>query len=428
MGEGGIGFRNGRLGVATLAIKASHLIDGTGGAVLDDPRVLVSCDRIEAIERSTQTDPPEGLELIDLGDRTLLPGLVDAHVHFFGLSGSPRYRDWTSIPQDYKAIVGVRDARRLLESGFTAVRCVGSATTPALRRAIDDGVVPGPRIVAAGEFICQTGGPWDRVDLPLEWIETLDLLADGADECRKIARRRIRGGATVLKIGLSADPIDDQGRAWGEIPAYTPDEIRAIVEEGHKAGLKVGAHAMGDTAVRNALEGGCDTIEHGYHISDDTRRMMLEKDIVLVPTLANQYVVMDAAEQDPASVDAFALQQAKDRWEHQMEAFALSMQAGITMAIGTDFIGPPLMIHGGNALEFEVFVKAGMDPAGAIVAGTKVGAEAMGMDRDIGTVEAGKFADLVAVDGDPIADITELARVTFVMKGGDVVRGPSDQA
>ena len=404
------------------AIKARRLIDGTGGAPQEDPLVIIDGERIEAVERAAQTAIPADAEVIDLGARTLLPGLVDAHVHFFGVSGTPRFADWASAPMAYRAIVGVRDARRLLESGFTAVRCVGSATTPSLRRAIDDGVVPGPRIVAAGEFICQTGGPWDRVTLPLEWMETLDLLADGVDECRRMARRRIRSGATVLKIGLSSDPIDDLDRAWGEIPAYTPDEIKAIVDEGHRAGLKVGAHAMGDVAVRNALEGGCDTIEHGYNVSDETRRLMVDRNIVLVPTLANQYTIIAAAERDPASVPAEALDKIQSRWAKQLDALPRALEAGVRIAVGTNFIGPPHMTHGGNALEFELLVKAGMDASRAIVAGTKVGAEAMGLEHEIGTVEAGKYADLVAVDGDPLSDISELARVQFVMKGGEVVR------
>src|SRR5262249_2888968 len=237
-------------------LRARQMLDVATGRAVEYVALVIQGDRIARLERHDAA-VPEGAEEIDLGDLTLMPGLIDAHLHFWGADCS-RWQDFFLNSDAYRGIWSVRDAADLLQPGFTSVRCCGGFVGPQVARAIDQGVIPGPRVVAAGHFIIQGGGTWDPSGLPEELLEQRDFYADGEDECRRIVRRRIRHGARMIKIGLSSGQPGDLMPGWGDDPwnlrrNFSLREVRAMVAEAHEAGVKLGAHAIGDAAVTLAL-------------------------------------------------------------------------------------------------------------------------------------------------------------------------------
>lgn len=404
-------------------IKAGRLIDGTGAPPKTDVAILIDGNRIADVgHRDAVVVPPEA-EIIDLGSRSIAPGMIDAHMHLFGVPSDKLDR----LPferETYRVLRAAGEARKMLEAGITAARCLGSSIGPDLRRAINEGHVPGPRLMAAGEFICSTDGTWDHIAIPIDWARSLDMIADGVEGVREIVRRRIRRGANVIKVGLSKGGVDDKFHPWGDDPlkqiaSYSLEEVKALVAEAHLNKLKVSAHCIGDESVRYALDGGVDVIEHGYGITEDTRKRLVDKNALVVTTISQLYF-------HRLAYDEFHypdwLRAVYDRHIHQMQIdFEKSLKAGVRYALGTDLVGFPTHPQNAGAREFEFAVEWGMDPMAAIVAGTRVSSEAMGMEREIGTIEKGKLADMIGMQGDPLRNITELQRVNFVMLGGDVI-------
>ncbi len=411
----------------TTLITAGRLIDGTGNPPLSQPAVLVRDGRIVEIGHRGSLEPPEGADVVDLGRRTLLPGMVDAHMHFFGVP-SDHLEQLPTEREAYRVLRAAGEARKMLEAGITAARCLGSSITPDLRRAIDEGHVPGPRLMASGEFICSTHGTWDHISIPIDWARSLDMIADGVEGVREIVRRRVRRGANVIKVGLSKGGVDDRYHPWGDDPlnqvaAYSIEEVKSLVSEAHLNKLKVSAHCIGDEAVRYALDGGVDVIEHGYGISEETRKRLADTDALVVSTISQLYF-------HRAAYDEFHYpqwhQEIFERHIRQMRFdFEKSRDMGVRFALGTDLVGFPTHPQWLAAREFEFAVEWGMDPMDAVVAGTQRSAEAMGMNHQIGALKKGYLADMIAVDGDPLADITELQRVSFVMLGGNKIVDPS---
>ena len=416
-------------------LKAKRLIDGSGAPARKDMSVLIADGVIREIGHQDEIVAPPRTEVIDLGDRTIMPGIVDAHMHFFGLGTD---RPFGGLPADtevYRALRVAGEARRMLEAGITAVRCLGSGHIgPSLRKAINDGHVPGPRMVAAGHFISSTAGTFDHLSVPLEWVKADDLLADGVDGVREMVRRRIRQGADVIKVGLSrSGVIGDNYQAWGEDPynqiaSYSMEEMQALAQEAHRNKLKVSAHCIGDDAVRLALETNVDTIEHGYGITDETRRMLVDKNVMVVSTICQLYFHVQGAE--TFDYPDWARKLFQRHIEAMQSDFEKNLIAGVRYALGTDLIGYPTHPQELAAKEFELAVAWGMDPMQAIVAGTKISAEAMSMDHVIGTIATGKWADVIAFSGDPLREIAVLQRVEFVMQGGKIIvdkRTPGSQ-
>jgi imidazolonepropionase-like amidohydrolase len=407
----------------TKLIKAKRLINGTGGRPQEDVAILIDGEKIREIGHQDEVVLPPGTEILDLGNWTILPGMVDAHMHFFGVPSRDLYQLATES-EVYRALRAAGEARKMLLAGITAARCLGSSISPSLRRAINEGHIPGPRIVAAGEFICSTSGTFDHISLPLELVKATDMLADGVEGVREIVRRRIRQGATVIKVGLSKGERDDKYHSWGEDPfrqvaSYSLEEIRSLTQEAHLNKLKVSAHCIGDEAVRVALDGDVDVIEHGYAIAEDTRKRVVDRNMIVVSTISQLHFHLQAA--DEYHYPQWE-RQAFERHITAMRAdFEKNLWAGVRYALGTDLIGYPTHPQDKGAMEFELAVAWGMSQSDAIVAGTKVSAEALGMENLIGTIEAGKLADIIAVDGDPYKDITVLQRVCFVMQGGDII-------
>ncbi len=388
-----------------LVVRAARLIDGTGSDPLERPEVLIRDGRIAGVRSQTDGAATGDATVIDLAELTLLPGLIDTHLHFVGNLG----RDGTPMgarPVAEAALGSAVEARRMLDAGFTTVRDCGSRTTPTLKRMIDQGHVTGPRIVAAGTGITQAFHRWYDASIPLErgWVR----FAYGPDECKRAVDLTLREGADFIKIGTATGTAG----AWGKVPVFSVEEIRAIVEEAHTCGVKVAAHCMGDPGVRNALLGGVDCIEHGYGISPETVRLMRDQGAILTPTLW-----LGAAADHHFRTEERATIRAE-----QNELVRRAAKAGVPIAAGTDCTGSSWLRHGGNAEEFALLVEAGLTPMQAIVAGTRTAARALDLEREVGTVEPGKWADLIAVPGNPLDDIAALGRVEWVMLGGQVTR------
>jgi len=404
------------------AIRAGTLIDGTGGAPIKNAVILVQGGRITAA--GTNVAVPSGATVVDLSGETVLPGFIDAHVHLAGRTigdGDWQHSRLTEMPSQL-ALLGAAHAQQTLEAGFTTVRVVGSAAfgDVALRNAINAGWIPGPRIVAAGISFGIRGGHCDETNglqpdaLGYE-AGVAEGVADGVEEVRNAVRYAVKYGADVIKICATGGVLsltDSVG-----VQQYTEEEMRAIVETATQLDRRVAAHAHGTAGIKAAVRAGVTSIEHGSILDAEAVRMMKEKGTWLVPTLLAGFTVesLATAGRLPPPIAAKALAIAP----RQHASFKLAVDGGVRIALGTD---AGVMRHGTNAREFGLMVKYGMTPMQAIVAGTSNGATLLGLDAEVGTVAAGKRADLVAVRGDPIQAIAVLEHVDFVMKDGAVFK------
>ena len=398
-------------------LKAKTLIDGTGKPAKENVVIVIKDNIIEAIVSQEEYDDLENSTIYDLGDKTIMPGLIDSHMHFFAVPSHQLHKLISDSDVD-RVLRGAGEAAKMLQAGITSARCLGSNISPALRRAINAGHIPGPRLVVSGQFIVSSGGTWYEI------MEETDV-ADGPDEIRKLVRERIKQGANVIKVGLSKGKIDDLNSSWGDdpyqtLPSYTLDEVKALTDEAHLHDIKVSAHCIGNAAVNLALDGNVDVIEHGYGITEETRKRLAEKQIPVVTTISQLFFHEQAAKPFNYSEMESSIYSAHAK---VMKAdFQKSLKAGVKYVIGTDLIGYPTHPQDQAAKEFELAVEWGMEPLHAIVAGTKLGAEVLGLDKEIGTIEVGKKADLIAFDGNPLDDITVLQQVDFVMKDGQLVK------
>jgi imidazolonepropionase-like amidohydrolase len=405
---------------ATIVLKAAHLFDGRSGQLQDGGIVVVQGTRILAV--GTAADAPAGARVIDLGDATLLPGFIDAHVHLSTEMGGNWYQQFYQDLMRFPAEDALRAApyaRRTLEAGFTTVRNVGSGDfiDIGLRNAIKDGVIDGPRIIAAGYAIGSTGGHCDQSPYPPDVVKPagpMQGVCNGADECRAAVRYQMKFGADVIKVCTSGgvlsetDPVD--------VPQLTPAELTAIMSEAHAWKRKVAAHSHGDLAARQAIDAGVDSIEHGSFLSDETLRLMKEKGVYLVPTRLASYWTMKSVDRFPPQI----ADKARAAAAASADAFKRALKIGVPIAFGTDSGVSP---HGMNALEFGLMVDLGMSPASALLSGTREAARLLGVDAETGTLEAGKFADVVAVPGNVLTDIHATEHPSFVMKQGKIVMG-----
>jgi imidazolonepropionase-like amidohydrolase len=390
--------------------RARRIVDGSGGPALEDGVVLYEGDRISRVIPSGE--PPPSSEIEDLGDVTILPGLIDAHVHMIwdGARAEPEaIRQRESMAK--AALRAARHAADTLACGTTTVRDTGcpGGVAFALRDAIEEGIIPGPRMLTSGASIVMTGGH----------CSGLGIEVDGPIEARRAARQQLKEGADFIKLlatggvyGLRHD------EPWS--PQLGVDELRAAVEEVKNAGRVAAIHAEGERGIANAIEAGADTIEHGNQLTPELAAVMAERGIFLVPTLAWFFTVAES-EPGPTFPEEF-VRKGRMMAECSARSIALAREAGVKIAAGTD-TGAPMVPHNSIRKELELLVQLGLTPMEAIVAGTRVAAEAMRLDRQVGTLEAGKYADLIAVGGDPTRDIRTLYDLRLVVKGGEVVRG-----
>ncbi len=398
-----------------VALEAERMIDARGGPPVEPAVVVVEGERITAAGSPAQIKVPEGAKRVALGARTLLPGLIDAHVHLKGWRSS-NPNDILITPHPLAALRAAADCRRLLHAGFTTVRDCGGCLGPNLRDAIAAREIPGPRILTAYRGLSQTG----RVEM-VTWaadIRPLRQEVDGVDDCRRVVREQIGLGADLIKVSITGRvyaPQSDPGQT-----AYTLDEIRAVVDEAHRMGRLVAAHAQATQGIKNGILAGVDSIEHGIYLDEEACEMMRERNTALVPTLAYFHRIATLGESHGSP--AYAVRKAKEVVEAHMKSFALALRMKLRIGMGTDFEGSPLFPHGENGMELELMVQGGMPAGDVIVAATATNAAILGIEKKLGTIETGKMADLIAVPGNPLKEISSLRRVEFVMQGGRVVR------
>jgi imidazolonepropionase-like amidohydrolase len=401
-------------------IQAGRLIDGVGTAPRERASILVAGDRIVAVQDGWQAPP--GAKVIDLRSSTVLPGLIDCHTHITGEgTGNAIVKAATETPLD-DAVRSTVYAKRTLEAGFTTIRNVGAegGADVALKRAIEAGIVAGPRMWTARTVISITGGHGDQGGLrPDLWAAPtwMDGIVDSADEARKAVRYQHKYGADLIKITATGGvlSIGDSGDAQ----QFTDEEMRAIVEAAHLLGLKVAAHAHGKAGIHAAIRAGVDSIEHGTYADAETFKLFKERGTYLVPTIIAGKTVAEMAT-IPGHFHPTVQAKAAKIGPLIQDMFKQAYAAGVKIAFGTD---SGVSNHGENAREFGYMVEAGMPAAEAILAATRNAADLIGAADRIGSLQAGRFADVIAVAGNPLTDISELRRVTFVMKGGKVVKG-----
>lgn len=409
---------------APLLLRGARVIDGSGGAARVGVDVLVQGGRIAAIGEALAA-PPDAL-VIDLGGRTLLPGLIDAHTHLLHEMAGSHAEDVAGAVQDSDAdlaLRGIAHARATLLAGFTTVRDVGGTEAiRSLRDAIAAGHVSGPRILAANHAIGITGGHCDhtnglRADVFGGAADYRSGVADGPDELRKAVRHQIKRGADVIKVCATGGVLST-GDGVGD-PQLTPAELAAIVDEAGRAGRKVAAHAHGTEGIKDAVRAGVHSIEHGSLLDAAAIALMKRHGTFLVPTVHVGSFVEQAAASGALAPESAA--KARFIAPRMRDSFARAVRAGVKIAFGTD---AGVFPHGDNAREFAIMVELGMTPGAAIVAATRDAAELLGL-RDLGQIRAGFIADLVVVDGDPLVDIRALGRPALVIQGGQLVRPPS---
>jgi len=410
------------LAADATAIRCGSLFDATSGKLLGVHTVLVSGERIESVTAGDVV--PDGAKRIDLGTRTCLPGLIDLHVHLTGELGKGSYLERYQLEPADHALRGSLYAKRTLEAGFTTVRNLGDddKVSMSLRNAINQGYVVGPRIYTAGASIGSTGGHADHTTGMRSALQgdpgPEHGIINGADDAVKAVRQRYKDGADVIKLMPSGGVLDLGGQ--GENPQMTIAEIKAAVETARDYGFVVGAHAHGKEAIRRAILGGVDSIEHGTFADAEIFKLMKEHGTWLVPTVsAGEFVAEKAKLPDffPAAIRPKAAAIGPQIQGTLRRAY----EAGVKIAFGTDTGVSP---HGQNAHEFELMVGAGMPAAVAIQAATVRAAELLKREKDLGSLAAGRYADVIAVDGDPVADVARLKAVAFVMKGGTVYKQP----
>ena len=398
-----------------LAVHAGHLLDVKSGKTLNDQTLGVEDGKIVSSGASAEAKIPNDAVRIELPNATVLPGLIDTHTH---LTMDPKFGYETlALSTSRQALTGAKNARLTLLAGFTTVRNVGAKefSDVALRDAINAGDVPGPRMLVSGPPLSITGGHCDNNMLPFEYHATSDGVADGIAAVQHKVRENIKYGADLIKVCATGGVL-----SLGDNPQhsqFTLEEMKAIVADAHRLGRKVAAHAHGAEGIRWAAEAGVDSVEHGSYIDDAGIAAMKEHGTYLVPTLYLGDWMIDNA--GLTRLPAPLLAKAKEVIPAARKNIAHAFAAGVKVALGTDAAVYP---HGLNAHEFETMVKLGLTPLQSIQAGTVNAADLLGWSGKVGTLEPGAWADIVAVDGDPLKDITTLQRMKFVMKGGEVVK------
>jgi len=409
------------LSSARTLVHAGALIDGLAATPRKEMTIVIDGDRIAAVQPG-YTAPAAGDTVIELKSATVMPGWIDCHVHLDQQSSATSYNDRFSMNPGDWALQGAYYAKKTLLAGFTTVRNVGDHdnSTLALRKAVNAGWVEGPRIFTAGKSIATTGGhadPTNGVNHQLMGDPgPMDGVINGPDEARKAVRQHYKDGVDLIKITATGGVMSLATN--GTNAQFTPEEMRAIIETAHDYGLKVAAHAHGTEGMKRAVEAGVDSIEHGTFMTDEVVALMKQHGTYYVPTISAGKFVTEKA-RVPGYFPAVVVPKALLIGPLIQATFQRAYQAGVKIAFGTD---TAVSAHGDNAQEFIYMVEAGMPPMVAIQSATAEAAKLLGQDKNLGTVEAGKFADLVAVPGDPLADIKLVRQVSFVMKGGVVYK------
>jgi imidazolonepropionase-like amidohydrolase len=406
---------------AIVAIKAGHLIDVVDQHVVDDQVILIEDRRIKAVGSPETVAIPSGASVIDLSDYWVMPGFIDTHTH---LTSDPTvsYYDSYHVSVGREAVFGVMNARSTLLAGFTVARNVGASgfSDVALRDGIERGDVMGPRVFASGPALSITGGHCDENNLAPEYKYQSDGVADGVADVRKMVRRNIKFGADLIKY-CGTGGVFSKGTKPGA-PQFSQEEANTIVQEAHFMGRTVAVHAHGAEGIKIGIRAGADSIEHASLADDEAIRMAARAGTIFSMDIYNTDYTQ--AEGKKNGVPEENLQKDRDIGDIQRENFRKALKAGVKLSFGTDAGVHP---SGDNAKQFATMVRYSMTPMQAIVAATLTGAELLKREKDFGAIEAGRFADIVAVKDDPTADVTVLERMQFVMKEARVYRGTPEQ-
>ncbi|MFQ5983316.1 MAG: amidohydrolase family protein, partial [Woeseiaceae bacterium] len=397
-------------------IEAGRLLDVADGRVLTNRVIVVRGDRIERTGSAGSIDIPQDADVVDLSDATVLPGLIDMHVHLTGDPDAQGYKNLAaSVPRN--ALFGAANARRTLMAGFTTVRNVGAGgyADIALRDAINHGDVPGPRMRVTGPALGITGGHCDNNLLPPRFDSFSEGVADGPWEIRKRIRENAKYGADLTKFCATGGVLSKRTSVGKQ--QYALEEMATIVAESHQRDRKVAAHAHGTEGIKAAIEAGVDSVEHASLIDDEGIKMALDAGTFLIMDVYVSDYILEMGE--GAGFLPESLEKERKVGQAQRNSFQKAHEAGVRMAFGSDAgVYPPGM----NARQFAYMVEYGMTPREAIQAATIHAAELIGWPGDVGAIEAGMYADIIAVRGDPLDDIRVLEDVGFVMKGGEIVK------
>ncbi len=395
-------------------IRAGHVVDVTAGRILAEQVLVVRGELLSEIGSLADIRVPEGAETIDLSHATILPGLIDAHVH---LTANPRLHGYGSLQWSAmrQAVYGTRAAKLTLDAGFTTVRNLGAAQygDVAVRDAINEGELAGPRILVSGPALGITGGHCDNNLLPADFDHQAGGVADGPWAIRRQVRENVKYGADVIKFCATGGVLSKGTRLGAQ--QYTMEEMKALVDEAHTLGLKVAAHAHGTRGIKTAIRAGVDSVEHASILDDEAIELALENGTFLVMDVyVSDFILESGAE---AGILEESLNKEKEVGQQQRDSFRRAHEAGVKIAFGSDAGVYP---HGLNGRQFAYMVRQGMSPMEALQSATVRAAELLGLADKVGSLSAGRYADIIAVEGNPIDDIQVMERIGFVMKGGEV--------
>ncbi|MGE0846615.1 MAG: amidohydrolase family protein [Flavobacteriaceae bacterium] len=401
-------------------IRGGILLSGTELEPLTGRAVLIEDGRIAWIRREGDFKPLADWTIIDAEGATVMPGLIDSHMHFFG-SRSPDPMMWQIEPKMLNCVRAVADARKLLDHGFTSVRDLGSRNGVAIKRAVDEGAILGPRTIPAHLGLSMTCGHGDVHNLPSEWLcgcSGMAFIVDGADNVRKAVRQSIRDGADVVKIWTTGGTMSERDSL--EDQHYTDEEIRAAVQEAHALRRKIASHAEGALGAKASIRAGVDSIEHGFDLDDEAVADMKKQGTFLVPTLA----LLDRVVNTPG-VPEYAKAKARPMFDTHVESFKRAVKAGVKIGSGSDAFSEAMTAFGPyNLREIELLQENGLGALGALKAATSSNAELLGNDTELGSIDAGKLADILIVRGDLTESLSALMdpdNIAVIMQGGRII-------